>query len=694
MDPATARREAAPPIEAALLAAAVQEAVREVDRHDDHAHAVDAAVDVLHRAVHAILPSIFVLEHGRLWLVAQRGYALVPDGFETGQGILGRAVRLGRGQFVADAQADPDYLEAHPAVRSVLAVPMRLRRSIVGAVNVESERPLPAGSLEIVQPFATALAPRVEALRASATLDLSGLARLFAYLGSLRDPGQIASLGAASLARVLRVEATQVWMWDELGTAVELAAWRAPDAGGRGVSVDEVAAARALVDSSVVCQQLDLDGAGGYSVTVWLPMRANGVEIGALLGFGGGAEGAHAGQLDTAAVLAAHVATSLDASLALRRERQSAMTDPLTGILNRRGLEEKLELAVSEAQERRVALSVLVLDCDDFKEINDRAGHEFGDTLLREVADVLARSLPTGAAVARLGGDEFVVLLPSAGADEAEALAAHVRSVLAEGLTDAGYPLRISGGTSTYPFDGATTTSLLRAADQALYVAKDAGKDRVASFRQVLARDEASSDGSAADEKRGSRGDGSVLADALSAARAIEAEDTQDSVLSRLCKSLVFVIGASACSASRVSGDYVVDATEHALREIWLGSEAAYRISDFPLTEEALRTGEPRAVSFADGDVDPAEAFILRELSMNAMLMVPLRVGGRPWGLIELYEMRLRRFGEDDISVAQFLATHAEKRLEMLSASEQPQKRPPVYELPSEPGRLRTPRTR
>src|SRR5918995_31725 len=89
-----------------------------------------------------------------------------------------------------------------------------------------------------------------------------------------------------------------------------------------------------------------------------------------------------------------------------------------------------------------------------------------------------------------------------------------------------------------------------------------------------------------------------VLADAMAAVKAIEAEKTADAVCTRLCKTLVFVVGATACSASRVVGDYVVDATDHALREVFLGDEAAYRISDFPVTAEVLRSGEPRAVSF------------------------------------------------------------------------------------------------
>ena len=91
-----------------------------------------------------------------------------------------------------------------------------------------------------------------------------------------------------------------------------------------------------------------------------------------------------------------------------------------------------------------------------------------------------------------------------------------------------------------------------------------------------------------------------------------------------------------------------------------LGREAAYRIADFPLTAEVLHNGLHRAVSPADGDVDLAEAFILRELNMNALLMLPLRVGG-PVGVVELDEMRLRRFSDDDVAVARFLVSQAER---------------------------------
>jgi diguanylate cyclase (GGDEF)-like protein len=675
------------PIDGPLIATGVRAAVSAASAASEPKQAIDDAVGALYDALAAVYPAVFVLEHGRLWLVAQRGYAVVPDGIRVEQGIMGRAVRLGSEQLAQDVRADPDYLGALPGVGWELAIPLRVGEAVVGVLNIESERPLPETAAEIARPLATVLAPLAEALRESRTLDLAALARLFVHLGGLRDPDEIAGLAAASLSRVLPIDMSQVVVWNEVGAPVELASWRSEDSDRRPLSAAELGAARALVDPAFVCQMLDVDGrrTGGRRLgsLVWLPLRTSGTELGALVAAVRPDAGVDPVQLDTAAVLAAHVAASLDTAVALQVERRSAVTDSLTGILNRRGLEQQLDRELELAQERRKPLSLLVFDCDDFKDINDRAGHEFGDTLLYEIGRVLVRSLPVGAEAARLGGDEFVVMLPGADTELAAALGSSLRRVLADGLTDAGFPLRVSAGISTYPFDGATPSALLRAADQALYASKNAGKDRISTFADLARPDPGALDaGERADSRRRARQDASVLTDAVSAALAIDTETTSEGVCSRLCKWLVFVVGATACSASRVVGDLVVDSTEHALREVSLGDEASYRLSDFPLTAETLETGEPRAVSFLDGDVDPAEAFILRELGMNAVLLLPLHVGGNPWGLVELYEMRLRRFTDEDVMVARFLVSQAERRLTALGAEGAPRASPPLYELP------------
>ena len=216
-----------------------------------------------------------------------------------------------------------------------------------------------------------------------------------------------------------------------------------------------------------------------------------------------------------------------------------------------------------------------MLDCDDFKDVNDRAGHEFGDALLREVGLVLRRICPEGASAARLGGDEFVVMLPGTDADAAFEATERIRRELAEGLEDAGFPLRLSAGTSTYPYDGAASTQLLRAADQALYRAKALGKNQVIAFKEIVrGASPAEIQFVRSDRSRGGccgrvgdrRCDGCCCRDL---GRGIGRE-----VLERLSKAIAFVVGATATLISKIEGPRLADTTKHTLRDIDLGEEA------------------------------------------------------------------------------------------------------------------------
>jgi diguanylate cyclase (GGDEF)-like protein len=158
-----------------------------------------------------------------------------------------------------------------------------------------------------------------------------------------------------------------------------------------------------------------------------------------------------------------------------------AATDGLTGLLNRRSLENKLRVVRAE----EAIFSVVMADLDHFKDLNDTHGHETGDSALRVFASTLRRSLRTQDLISRHGGEEFVVVLPGCGATEAARIFEHVRAELAGALRSAALPLYtvsygIVGGTSSDDF-----ADLLRRADSALFEAKRAGRDRI-----VLDRDE------------------------------------------------------------------------------------------------------------------------------------------------------------------------------------------------------------
>ncbi len=136
-----------------------------------------------------------------------------------------------------------------------------------------------------------------------------------------------------------------------------------------------------------------------------------------------------------------------------------------------------------------------------------------------------------------------------------------------------------------------------------------------------------------------------------------------DGVLERLSKSVTFVVGATGALISKVEGERLADAVRHSMRDIDLGEDTAYLISDFPVTQDVLEKMSVKSISFLDDDLDRAEAFVLRELRMNCALLVPLVVHGRSWGLVEVYDMRLRRYSREDEAVAWFLVGQAGLRI-------------------------------
>jgi diguanylate cyclase (GGDEF)-like protein len=181
--------------------------------------------------------------------------------------------------------------------------------------------------------------------------------------------------------------------------------------------------------------------------------------------------------------VAEHVALGL-ANVRLREVlRSQSIRDPLTGLFNRRYMEETLEREVRRAQRAGRPMAVLMLDLDHFKRVNDDFDHDAGDALLREIGAALLRNLRREDVACRFGGEEFVLVLPEASLADAERRAEELRSEIKRlRVSDKGRllgPVTISIGLAAYPEHGLAGDALLHAADAALYRAKREGRDRV-----------------------------------------------------------------------------------------------------------------------------------------------------------------------------------------------------------------------
>jgi diguanylate cyclase (GGDEF)-like protein len=159
----------------------------------------------------------------------------------------------------------------------------------------------------------------------------------------------------------------------------------------------------------------------------------------------------------------------------LARLRFSAITDPLTGLYNRRFLSENLTRHLFRASRSGELVSVAVLDLQDFKSINDRFGHRTGDRALVRTAEVIRESLRPGDAPCRWGGDEFVIVLPQADLPASVAIAERIRRRIAAeaGSIRPGLTLDLYYGVASFPFDGKSADRLLAVADARLYQCRE-----------------------------------------------------------------------------------------------------------------------------------------------------------------------------------------------------------------------------
>ncbi len=166
--------------------------------------------------------------------------------------------------------------------------------------------------------------------------------------------------------------------------------------------------------------------------------------------------------------------------------QQQALTDGLTGCYNRRSFELQLERDLHLATRMRQPLSLVMLDLDHFKHINDQAGHDAGDAALRMLADTLRAELRAVDTAARFGGDEFVMILPQANHEGAQLVAERLRKRIEQILVPGFGQVTASFGVATFPTHASSRDTLVIAADRALYNSKDGGRNRVSLPPEAL----------------------------------------------------------------------------------------------------------------------------------------------------------------------------------------------------------------
>jgi len=479
-------------ISPARLREVCEEAVGVLEKTGDGKEAIDLAIaHIAHGWEGRLIASVYLVEHDRLWVISQRGYAeVVHDGFPLDQGVMARAVRSGETQFVADVSNDPDFVAATGGLVSEVAVPFPADAP-VGVFNLETvDLKLPVEVASLFDPFVAALSARLETMRTGLRLDIASLARLCVHASSLRGTQAIAEFATRTFGRLLNLESAQLVLASNTGLGQIASHWRRPDSQLAALSPaalelllhteshDAGVTAFGVAPAATLGRDSDADSRAPW--VVWFPLRLAGRELGTLVGRAAGRD-IDRELTEAVSLIAQHAAALIDIAQRLRREERAATTDALTGLLNRRGFEERLTQELARAERHNETLTLLSIDCDGLKRINDQDGHSVGDQALQQMAATIRAHRRISDPAARLGGDEFVIILAGTTAAEATAIAERIRTDVTTKLLGNGHRLTASIGLATYPHDATTSDALLLAADAALYQAKRNGGDRLVS---------------------------------------------------------------------------------------------------------------------------------------------------------------------------------------------------------------------
>jgi len=189
-------------------------------------------------------------------------------------------------------------------------------------------------------------------------------------------------------------------------------------------------------------------------------------------------------------LLAEQAAVVIEHSEEVHNLEIQALTDPLTGVANRRYFHKRLEEEIRRTRRYKHSLGMIMIDIDHFKKVNDQYGHATGDAVLQGLAVLLRQSVRDTEIVARYGGEEFALLMPLTNTDEAYAAAERIRkAVFAHAFTNLQgkvIPITVSVGVASFPSDCRTVSELIEVADKALYAAKNGGRNQVRRTEETI----------------------------------------------------------------------------------------------------------------------------------------------------------------------------------------------------------------
>ena len=464
--------------------------------------------EVLNRIL-TIIRDFFQLQNGAVLLLDKRrqelqvrahlGRSNLDIGFSIprGHGLTWAAAEAKRPVYSSDVSKDPRYIAKVAETKSEVAIPLLVRDEVVGVLDFQSDQVdyFDAEMIDLLTLFSTQAslalenarlysmerrrAEQLEAINAVAkkttrVLDLDELLTIVCRL--LLDWFRVDHV-AVLLAEgdTLRIRSHEGRLTPNLAMGSILSP-------GLGLGARSLASGRSVIENEVQVVDGYIAGFAETKSEMCVPLIIFGEKLGVLA-----LESAEKNAFDPDDIqplesVADICAAAIQNAHNFDRMKQLAYVDGLTGIHNRRYFEMRLVEELERAGRFQGRMSLIMLDIDHFKKMNDEFGHLLGDEMLRAVSGILKQQLRKMDMVCRYGGDEFAIVVPETAGESAMRVAEKLRrQVEAHFFPGVPRPVTISCGVADYPVHGVTRDEIVAAADAALYLAKQAGRNRVAS---------------------------------------------------------------------------------------------------------------------------------------------------------------------------------------------------------------------
>jgi diguanylate cyclase (GGDEF)-like protein len=421
---------------------------------------------------------------------------------KPGTGLIGAAAQQRRPIYSPDVTKDPRYISTIPSTKSEIAVPLVVRNEVVGVLDCQSEsaNSFDAETIDLLTLFSTQASiaiqnARLYSLEQRKAAQLEAINLIARQTTAVLEIDELMQKVCTLVLKAFPVDHAVVLLLED-GNLIFRAhhgKFSPRFTEGQKIPLHEGVCARAIESGKPVLENNVVEVQGyipGFSETrseVCIPLVSFGETMGVLSLESAKVNAFDASDLPSLESVADICANAIQNTRYFEKIRHMAYVDGLTGLFNRRYFEKVVQQEIERAQRYQGAMSVVMFDIDQFKRLNDEFGHLLGDDVLRQVSTLFSQNLRKIDIACRFGGEEFAVIVPETTGDHAFSVADKLRKVIAQtAFLGVARPITVTAGVASYPVNGITRDELVRAADEALYAGKQAGRNTVVTSDSIL----------------------------------------------------------------------------------------------------------------------------------------------------------------------------------------------------------------